>query len=419
MRSSVSERERALLNKVILIDTYLFIILAIGVTTVAVAWLPALLSKLPVSISLVCVALGYVFGLAPQSEEFLEAFGHAAFMEHLCELAVLLSLAGAGISLDLELSWKAWRTPARLLGITLPLTILLVSLLGYHVLSLPLASAVLLGAICSPTDPVLASEVQVDGPGDDHPVRSILTAEACLNDALAFPFTAAAIYLSTKGEISSWGAQWLAYDVLYRVVVGVLAGLFCGWVLAKGTFSLIRKRPTQAKIMAMIVIGLTCLTYALCELVHGYGFLAVFCAAAYFRRYEKHHASHEDHDDLATQAEHIFMVFFLLMFGFLMHSPWLAALDWEIVLVACVIVFLVRPVTGWIALTGSEHDTRTRFALSFLGIRGIGSAYYLAYAYTHGKFDSFEALWSTLTAVIICSIIAHGASAKTLTKTNT
>lgn len=397
-------------------DLYLFVLLGTGLAMVAAAWLPTLLERSPISFAMLCVVFGYGLGFLPAGRDLIDTIGQGVVMEHLSELAVLLSLAGAGLSLDLEATWKAWKTPMRLLLFGLPLTIGAIFFLGHHVLGLSAAGALLLGAVCAPTDPVLASEVQVKKPGEEHEFRSVLTAEACLNDALAFPFTAAAIYLAAaQGEVQmSWLMTWFSYDVVYRIGMGALVGLVCGRALARVTFDYLRDHQLNHKTTAMIVLGLTGATYALCEIVHGYGFLAVFCAAAYFRRYRKHHSHHDKSHDLATQMEHVFMVFFLLSFGILLHSTWLEALNWKLALAGVFIVLVVRPVSGWLSLWGTHHGKRAKFALSFLGIRGIGSIYYLSYASTHGEVAQFEVLWSTVSVVILCSIFVHGSTAKKL-----
>ena len=399
-----------------MIDPYLFALLGLGVATTAVALLSPVIEKFYISFPMICLTFGFLIGFTPAGETLMASLSDLVLLEHLTEIAVLISLAGAGLGLDRELKWEQWREPARLLLLTLPLTVLAVGLLGYYGAGLTLGSAILLGAVCAPTDPVLASEVQVKGPGDTHDVRSILTAEACFNDGLAFPFTAAAIYASAEyGEaISAWGGRWLLYDVVWRLSAGVVSGALCGWVLAWLTFRVLDEEELGHVTTAMIVLGLTFLSYAVSEVVYGYGFLGVFCAALTFRRYEKHHEHHEKSHELATQSEHILMVAFLLLFGLLLHSSWLEALDWPLALIGVAIVLLVRPLSAVVSLIGLEMRSRDRFAMSFLGIRGIGSVYYLAYAATHAEIADFDVLWTIVSVVIVCSVFVHGVTATAL-----
>ncbi len=124
----------------------------------------------------------------------------------------------------------------------MPLCIAGVALLGWWAGLAP-AAALLLGAALAPTDPVLASDVQVAGPQTgDHEVdetdevRFTLTSEAGLNDGLAFPFVYAAILLATEGAVSGWWAEWLGWYLIGKVVIGVLVGLVVGWALAQVAF---------------------------------------------------------------------------------------------------------------------------------------------------------------------------------------
>ena len=86
---------------------------------------------------------------------------YGEFTTHLTEICVIISLMGAGLALDRPFRWRGWSTTWRLLGIVMPLCILVMTLLGLWVSGLGLAAAILFAAAIAPTDPVLASEVQV------------------------------------------------------------------------------------------------------------------------------------------------------------------------------------------------------------------------------------------------------------------
>src|SRR3954451_5466959 len=166
---------------------------------------------------MVLVVVGLLLALTPLPDGMpLDPQANRATIEHVTELAVLVALMGVGLALDRPLqlrrraSWARWSTTWRLLGIAMPLSIAGVALLGWAA-GLPVAAAVLLGAVLAPTDPVLASDVQVAGPqiGDlevdeSDELRFTLTSEAGLNDGLAFPFVYAAILLATEGPVRTW-----------------------------------------------------------------------------------------------------------------------------------------------------------------------------------------------------------------------
>ena len=196
--------------------------LLLGGSLLLAAVLPQLLHRWALSAPIVLVATGMAIGLLPPLADVeLDPVAARPVVEHVTEITVLVALMGVGLALDRPLrwrsreSWRAWSPAWRLLGIAMPLTIGAVALLAWGPLGVAAPAALLLGAALSPTDPVLASDVQVEGPtleGDveeideDDEVRFALTSEAGLNDGLAFPFVYAAIFLATLGPVSQWGA---------------------------------------------------------------------------------------------------------------------------------------------------------------------------------------------------------------------
>lgn len=193
---------------------------AASVATLVAALLPRLLRRAPVSMPIVFVAAGVgAFALFPDLPD-PDPLQHPEFALHLTELCVIVSLMGAGLAINRRFQWRTWSSTWRLLAITMPLSIVAVALLGWWGLGLGAASAVLLAAALAPTDPVLASEVQVSEPltddnddadaDDDDEARFAITSEAGLNDGLAFPFTYAAIAISLVGFApSGWLGEWL------------------------------------------------------------------------------------------------------------------------------------------------------------------------------------------------------------------
>ena len=180
-------------------DPYVVVLAGFGAVVLLTAWLPMVLKELPLSLPIVCVGLGVVIfsvpavpGVAPHPQE------HLAITQRLTEFVVLIALMGAGLKLDRALAWVTCALTWRLLGIAMPLTIALLAVLGHALLGLGAAAAILLGASLAPTDPVLASDVQVGPPGEglEDEVRFTLTSEAGLNDGLAFPFVNLAIALA-------------------------------------------------------------------------------------------------------------------------------------------------------------------------------------------------------------------------------
>jgi sodium/hydrogen antiporter len=401
-------------------DPYILFLLGLGVIVLMVAWLPLALRKIPLSLSILCVGLG----------AGLFAFGGLTFdpdprtydtlVEKLCEAVVIISLMGAGLKLDRPVGLRAWATTWRLLGIAMPLTIGAVALLGFGA-GLPLSVALLLGAALAPTDPVLASDVQVGKPGtgEEGEVRFALTSEAGLNDGLAFPFVhlalAFALAASTGHTWPDAGAigAWALVDIVWRIG----AGLGVGWLVGRGlgwlTFGMPHVRLSGTG-DGLVAIGATFVAYATTEAVHGYGFLAVFVSALVLRSTERNHDYHEALHDFAEQVERLLMMLVLVLFGGAIATGLFARLTWVDGLFALSIVFLIRPIAGWVSLIGSGQRIRDRVLMSFFGIRGIGSFYYVAYGVNHGEFGSSERLWAITGLVVLRYVVIHGVSATPL-----
>jgi NhaP-type Na+/H+ or K+/H+ antiporter len=401
-----------------MLDPYIAFMLGLGVVVLLIAWLPLALKSLPFSLSIVCVLLGLgLFGLGwlrfdPDPRTY------DTIVEKLCEAVVIISLMGAGLKIDRKIGLRSWATTWRLLGIAMPITILSVTVLGFYALGLPVAMAVLLGASLAPTDPVLAAEVQVGKPrsGEEDEVRFALTSEAGLNDGLAFPFVHLALVIGlTAAATGGWPTLshlggWFLVDVLWRVGAGIAVGWLVGRGLGWLTFGKGRTNLSGTR-DGLVAIGATLVAYGVAEVCHGYGFLAVFVAALVLRDRERNHEYHEALHDFSEQIERLLMILVLVLFGGAITTGLFAVLTWTDVLAALAIVFLIRPVAAWISLLGSGHPARERGLISFFGIRGIGSFYYIAYGINHGDFGSSERLWAVVALVVLVSILVHGISA--------
>jgi len=393
-------------------EAYIVVLAGFGAVVLLTAWLPMVLKELPLSLPIFCVALGFVVfsipdtpGVAPHPQE------HLSLTEHLTELVVIISLMGAGLKIDRRLGWREWRLTWRLLGFAMPLTIVGLAAAAHALLGVGLATALLLAAALAPTDPVLASDVQVGPPGEgqEDEVRFALTSEAGLNDGLAFPFIHLAIALALAAQTGEPQlAEWFGVAVLWKIVAGIGVGYAVGRALGWLTFQL----PNRAKLSrtgdGFVALGITCLSYGLAEMAHGYGFLAVFVSALALRRVERNHEYHEKLHDFAEQAERLLMMVLLVVFGGTLAQGLLSALTWQAVAFALLALFVVRPLSAWVSLLGTHRPATERAVISFFGIRGLGSVYYLAFALGAAEFDRPDLLWSAAGLTILISIVLHG-----------
>ena len=366
---------------------------------------------------MLCVAVGWVVFRIKGLSFDPDPRTYDTLAERFTEMVVIISLMGAGLKLDRPLGWKAWAPTWRLLGIAMPLTIAATAWLGMVGLGFSLAVALLLGAAMAPTDPVLASDVQTGPPrsGEDNEVRFNLTAEAGLNDALALPFVNLAILVSLGGGTLALGelGRWAMVDVGWKLaagsVMGWLVGKAMGWLIFRA-----HDRGISRHADGLIAVGATFVVYAVTELVHGYGFLAVFVCALTIRASEREDDFHTEMHDFAEQIERLLMMLLLVLFGGALANGLLDALTWTDALIALAVLFIVRPVVGYLAMLGSPLPQRDRIMLAYLGIRGLGSVYYLAYAINHGQFGDSERLWAVTGFIVLVSIVVHGVTSTPL-----
>lgn len=305
----------------------------VGLGALLAGILPRVLERRPLSMPIAFLGLGMLIFILPTGLPDPDPLEHSEIATHLTEIGVIVALMGAGLKIDRPLSWARWSSTWRLLAIAMPLCIAAVTLLGWWWAGLVPAAALLLGAALAPTDPVLASDVQVGEPTDvedsEDEVRFALTSEAGLNDGLAFPFVYAAVAIATAGLAPrEWFVDWFTVDVLYKLAVGVGGGLAVGWLLGKLFF----RAPSTLRLArhaeGFLALAATFLAYGLVEVVGGYGFLAVFVAARAIRAAERTHEFHSVLHDFAEQVERLLTVLLLLLFGGAVVGGLLAPLTW-------------------------------------------------------------------------------------------
>lgn len=382
-----------------------------GILIALVAWLPLALKRLPLSLPIVCIALGAALFSLPQVTLRPLPILYPDIAERFSEFVVIIALMGAGLKIDRVFAWRRWSITWRLLAITMPLGIVAITALAAWGMDLPWAVALLLAASLAPTDPVLAADVQVGPPksGEEDEVRFGLTSEAGLNDGLAFPVVHLAIILITvAGTSDPWFTEWLSYRVLWETAVGIGTGWVIGRLFGWLTFHV----PAETKLAktgdGLIALAATFVSYGVSEIGHAYGFLTVFVTALSFRHAHRDHKFQRDMHDVTEQIERLAMMVLLLLFGGALVSGLLSAVTWVDAVVALIILLIVRPVTGMIGLIGYRADLGEKITLAFFGIRGVGSIYYLAYGLNHVDVAGADRLWGLVGLVITLSILLHG-----------
>ncbi|MGZ8510240.1 MAG: cation:proton antiporter [Chitinophagaceae bacterium] len=400
-------------------DSYIVVLIVVGLAALGMAWMPAFTKATRISYSILYVSVGAVlFSLAGTFLPLPDPISKNTITVRLTEMIVLISLMGSGLKIDRPFSLRNWRVPLRLVSITMLLSIAGVTAIGYYGLGFGLAAAALLGAVLAPTDPVLAADVQVGAPmeGDHTHSKMALTAEAGMNDGTAFPFTWLAIMLAT-GELAAKGwSGWLQYEFFYKLAAGVAIGYLLGKALGWLFFKLPEEIEGAKVRDGFVALCATLLVYGITEAAHGYGFISVFVCAVTMRGMERHHKMHKTLHEFTDQIERLLVCIVLLLFGGSLVSGLLDELNWTLAMAGLFFVFVLRPVIGVFSLWGTGLHYKEKLAIGFFGIKGIGSFYYLAFALSQTSFPEGEKLWAVTAFTVLLSIFVHGMTATSIMK---
>ena len=407
-----------------------------------------LLQRLPISAPTVYLAVGLALGPGALGLLSWDVVREAQLFERLTELTVLVSLFTVGLNMRRSLVDRLWLVPLRLATVTMVVTIAAVALVGVTLLDLSPGAAILLGAILAPTDPVLASDVQLHDASDRDELRYGLSGEAGLNDGAAFPFVMLGLGLLGLHPSASdgfpWGDRsfglpaWLVWDVAWAVTAGLAVGGATGWLVGHATLLLQRRPGLSFSLHEFLVLGVIALSYGAAELVHGYGFLSVFAAGYALRYIELRAAGHADdpvelpamvpggggHTDLEEpqaaqllavslvdfndKLEHVLMASVVLLVGGVLSASHLTL---DVLWLAPLLFLVVRPLAVAIGLAGSPVTAVRRGLIAWFGIRGIGSLYYLTHAIDLDLPTPIaERLTGIVLSLVVVSIVVHGIS---------
>jgi NhaP-type Na+/H+ or K+/H+ antiporter len=412
--------------------------LVAGVLLIGMALASTVLKRLPLSAAMFYLAAGTLLGPWGANLLRVDALDNAAGLERFTEVAIIISLFTAGLKLRLPASDRRWRSAFLLATVAMVITIGGIAAFGVVVVGLPPGVALLLGALLAPTDPVLASDVQVEHEHDAEPIRLSLTGEAGLNDGAAFPFVMLGLGVLGTHELGPFAWRWWTIDLVWAIAAGLAVGTLCGAGVGRLVLYLRRVHREAVGLDEFLALGLIAISYGLAVLVHGYGFLAVFAAGLSMRRVER-----EQSDGAVTapvdvvqagatseeQATHpgtapAYMARAVL--GFNEQLERLGELAVVLVVgalladvervgpglwLALVLFVAIRPLATSLSLAGEPLSRTRRAFIAWFGVRGVGSVYYLAFALTHGLAGAHARMLADMTVVVVAaSIVVHGAS---------
>lgn len=403
------------------------------------------LKRSPITAAIIYLAVGLVVGPSGLNLFHFNPLKESALLETLTEVAVLISLFAAGVKMPVPFNFVRWRTPILLATVSMTITVAMVAAFAYYVLGLPLGAGVLLGAIVAPTDPVLATDVQIRHPGDRDQLRFTLTCEAGMNDGSAFPFVMLGLGMLGLHNLGEFSLNWVLVDVLWATFGSIAIGVVGGVALARLGWKLRREPHKHELLDDFLGLGLIGVVYGLTVMLHAWGFLAVFFAAVALRQTElklakatpdavdgrtfqesvatnTHAGTDPDPEPLPTVSEgslvfkeHLErlseLVLILLIGGSLFLSSW----RWDAVGLALFLFVVARPISVLIGLLGTRTTWRVMGMTGWFGVRGIGSLYYLMYAIQHGLPEPLALQLIQLTLIVVTlSILLHGISVKPL-----
>ncbi|MBW3500845.1 sodium:proton antiporter [Janthinobacterium sp. NKUCC08_JDC] len=401
------------------------------------------IARLPLTSAMAYLGVGLLLGPMFLGLFSFDLVQQAPLLETLTEIAVLISLFSAGVKMPVPFSLARWLPSLRLAWLSMAISVALVAAFSCLVLGLPLGAGILLGAILAPTDPVLATDVQLRHAGDREQLRFMLTSEAGMNDGSGFPFVMLGLGLLGLHELGPQGATWLWRDLVWASAGAIALGAAGGALLAWLGWQVRAKEPKHAMLDDLAALGLIALVYGVSTWLHAWGFLAVFFAGVALRQTElrlagapkDRHGLLQDEETHAVSAakphdsdvtltvsgeslvfkEHLERLSELTLVLLLGGAVTAAAWSWQAWSVALFLLLVARPASVMLGLLASGTSVRLRGLAAWFGVRGIGSLYYLSYAIAHGLADGLARELADITlVVVILSIVAHGLTVKPL-----
>ena len=395
-------------------NTYILSLLIIGLLLLGVTLGSGWIKRLPLSYALIYLAVGILLG--SYGLNLVEIRPETQFLERLTEFVVIVSVFGCGLKINRPLKPWAWQSTIRLIGFLMPISILALAAIAHYILGMGWGAAVLLGAILAPTDPVLASEVQLDHVEDKDELRFALTSEGGLNDSLAFPFVYFGIYAFKDDNWNNWLTSWVGIDLVWAIASGIAMGIIVAKTVIWIDRTLQKRRPADNLMEDFVALSIILLTYSLTEVVNGYGFLAVFVAGlvvqrSYFNQQDKRMAQLE----FTEQIEKLLEVTAIVILGTVLLVEPMLKYAGDSLLVAGLLLLIIRPLGLWLSMLGGDVPKTTRSLMGWFGIKGLGSIYYLTYALGKGVSGEVgeQITWITYTVVVL-SVIFHGITASPL-----
>lgn len=392
-------------------------LLVVGGLILVIGLLSGLVRRSLLSEPLVALLVGVLLGpLALGVLDVARWGSQETILEQAARLTLAIGLMGVALRLPKGEPFRRWRTLAVLLGLVMPLMWLSSGLLVYLILGLPFWVALLVGAVVTPTDPVVSSTIVTGDVAEQNipaGVRHTLSAESGFNDGLAYPFVLLPILILTypaEEALSHWLTRTLLWEVGGAVVIGALVGYAAGRLLEWAE----SKEMIEHTSYLAYTIALSLAVLGGVKLIGSDGILAVFVAGiAFDMAVTESERAQEERIQEAVNRFFILPIFVLLG----LSLPWASWLElgWSGVLLICAVLLLRRlpAILLLNPLLGPVRGLRNALFLGWFGPIGVAALYYATLS--SGRTGAEEA-WVVGSLIICSSILVHGLSATPLTR---
>ena len=378
----------------------------LGVLLIVGALASGLAQRSFLSLAALFVIAGFIVG--DGGFEWVSFRAQSGFVEDLAFVALIVILFRDGLEVEGEMLQKAWHLPLRKLAIAMPLTAGIVAIAAHLLVGLSWTESLLLGALLSPTDPVLTSNIVTD-PRVPRLIRHSLNLESGLNDGLALPavltFLAA---LSSESQNFVWW-RFVLQDVGLGLIYGLVLGWCASWLMPSEGKRLLEREgghPIPSHQKSLYALGVAFATYGITVISpRGNGFIAVFVAAIVLGLRRPDLRLH--FEQRADELVEIVKLGIFVVFGSLLTLDALGSNGWAALGLVAVAFLIARPVAVWIALIGTSTDRQTRLFMGWFGPKGVATmAFSLLVLDQH--IAAGERIFDLAALVVFCSIVVHG-----------
>ncbi len=375
-------------------------VLAVGGLLVLGALISGLARRSFITLTAVFVLAGFVLGDGVTGALHFEARG--AFVSELATVALIVILFRDGLEVEGEMLQTHWRLPLRKLVLAMPLTAGIVTLAARLATGLSWTQSLLLGALLSPTDPVLSSSV-VTNPRVPRIVRHSLNLESGLNDGLALPAVLVLAAALGAGHFVWW--QFLLENVGLGLLVGLAIGALAALIMPREAGLATGIPPHQKSLYAL---GTACAAYGVAVLTpHGNGLIAVYVCAITLGIRRPDLRLHFERQ--AADLVELVKLGIFLVFGALLTFSGLFGSGWGALAVVAVTLLLARPVAVFTALAGTDTDMATRAFMSWFGPKGVATMTFSLLVLSD-QIPGGETIFNLAALTVFCSVLAHGAT---------